>query len=182
MKVLTKTVLETSLLSIVRLIRVLRTSNLDIYMKLWMLLSEKISFFSFWNRFSFPRFEWLTILSNLTYQKLICSTVFQKSLLFNTSRAFPQMKSIVSPSISACPLYTRHSFLLSFLLLQPLSPSCFILSISFFHSQLMTSSNPSGEISSVFPGAYPDMACFSGEISVDMLLSLPLLSSIALFP
>ena len=32
-----------------------------------MLLSENISFFSFWNLFSFDKFTWLTTLSNLTY-------------------------------------------------------------------------------------------------------------------
>lgn len=45
--VLTKTVLETSLFSILRLVNEVSTSNFEICMKLCMLLSEKMSFLSF---------------------------------------------------------------------------------------------------------------------------------------
>jgi len=67
MKVLTRVVQETSLLSIERLLRDVRISNFEIWMKLWMLLSENKSFLSFVKRFNLDRFEWLTILSKRTY-------------------------------------------------------------------------------------------------------------------
>lgn len=57
MKVRTRAVLDTSLFSIVRLFNVVRTSSLDIWMKLCTLLSENISFFSFMNLFNLDKFE-----------------------------------------------------------------------------------------------------------------------------
>ena len=67
MKVRTSTVFDTSLFSIVKLVRVLSISSFDIYMKLCTLLSEKMSFLSLMNFFSLERLEWLTMLSNRTY-------------------------------------------------------------------------------------------------------------------
>lgn len=67
MKVLTRVVQETSLLSIERLLSDVRISNFEIWMKLWMLLSENRSFLSLAKRFNLDRFEWLTILSKRTY-------------------------------------------------------------------------------------------------------------------
>ena len=181
MNVLQSYVCDTSLFSIDRCVRVVKISSFDIWMKLWMLLSEKRSFLSLTNFRSLPRLEWEAMLSNLTYWKQIYSTDFWNSALLRTSRALPYIKRSVSPSISACPDYTRHSFLDSFLRLYPLSPIAFILSISFCHSYEITLRRPSGDISSLLPfwiseAPVGDM-CLSGVGSVEApdstLSSLP---------
>ena len=76
MKVLKRTVSETSFFSIDKLIKFVRASSLDIWIKLYMLLSWKNKLLSLANRLSLEMLEGPMMLSKRTYWNEIYSTVF----------------------------------------------------------------------------------------------------------